>query len=486
MFFAAVACAVTAALSLFYSNLAIAISVLIIAILAFLIFKGGVKYITVAVCFLAFITSLFSECRKLDKINSLDGTEITAKFTVVSEPQEYEKFNSLTVKIADNTKLPQNTKYLLFDHSKTDVSGGDMFFATIKIKAIAQDDEYRLYDYGNSIYATASVTDLKLCDETNTFYKFSENIRAYIKNTVSYMSGGDSVGLLIALTSGDKSQISDNFLENVRTTGISHVIVVSGMHLSIIMTAIFYVVDRLFYNKYIRGLLSVVAVLIISGICGFTMSIVRAGAMFIIAGLAPVFNRENDSLSSLCTAVSVVLITAPFAIFNFSFQLSVLSTVAIIWVVPFYSQLVEEKFHISSKIIKAILNIVFCSVFAMIFTLPVVIKKFGFVSVISPFTNLLVTYPITISLVLNIIALLLSLMPVINVLGRVVFFVTDMCAKFVVFIVNKIAQLPITVAILPDSAFVFSILLIAAIIAIMYIYDFRLKKKRSDFCARSI
>ena len=199
--------------------------------------------------------------------------------------------------------------------------------------------------------------------------------------------------------------------------------------------------------------------------------------MFVIMALAPLFSRENDSLSSLCTAVVGVLISAPFAVVNVSFLLSVMSTLAIIWAVPFYTSLVKQKLKISSKAVEILLNIVFCSVFAMIFTLPITVKIFGFISVVAPLTNLLVTYPVMLALICNVAAMLLSVIPVLNILSYPLFSVANYSARFIIFIVNKMADLPVTVAVLPKSFIVFSLVLIALIIAYMYIYD--LKKKRS-------
>ena len=311
------------------------------------------------------------------------------------------------------------------------------------------------------------------------------SIRAYVKNTIYSHFKGNTAGLLLALTTGDKSLLSDSFLLNVKTTGISHIIVVSGMHLSIIMSAVFWCLDGLFYNKYVRSLLSTAFVILIFAVCGFTMSITRAGAMFIIAGLAPVFNRDNDSLSSLLTAVTAVLIGAPFAIVNISFQLSVLSTLAIIWVVPFYYRVIVERFNISSKILKAVTSVLLCSIFAIIFTLPVTIKSFGFVSLVSPLTNLLITYPVTIALVANIVALLLFVLPIIKFLSYPLFLIADLCTKFIIVTVNTISKLPITVAVLPKSAFWWSIMLIVAVIGYMYFYQYK-KRKRCDLNANSI
>ncbi len=486
MFYASVAAAVVAAFSLYYLKFTWVIVAVAFCLMLFGIVKGGAKYIGVLVVFLLFVISLFCEYKKIDTVNTFDGKRLSGEFVVVSEADEYEGFNTFTVRVTKSRELPQNTKYLIFDYSKLNISSGDILSATVKISAIEYGDKYRFYDYGNGVYATASVVSAEKSGRANDFYKFCGSIRKYVKERLKTHDNGDTVGLLIALTTGDKSALSDNFLSGVKTTGVSHIIVVSGLHLSIIMSGVFSLLDRLFYNKYARSLISVVIIALISGVCGFTMSVIRAGVMFVVAGIAPVFNRENDSLNSLFMAVSLVLIATPFAIVNISFWLSVLSTLSIIWVAPFYTSICIEKFNISSKILKIILNIFFCSLFAMIFTMPVTVKNFGYVSVVAPFTNLAITYPITIALIFNVVALLFSAIPILKILSYTLFRIAALCSRFIVFIVNKIVELPVTVAILPDSALVFSIFLIATVITFMNIYEFKLKRKRSDTCVSCV
>lgn len=484
MFFAALVCCVAAAISLFVKLLAFVI--IAVALIIFTVAAVGKKYkcITVALAVILFAISLSFQFIQIDKINRYDNKTITDRFLVVSEPEPYENFNTVTLQVESSGDLPKGTKYLVFDYKQSKLKTGDIIDATLKLSAIDKYNEYRLSDYSNGIYATATAQELEKTGDYNNFYRIAGSIRTYVKETVSSHFDGDTAGLLVALTTGDRTLLSDKFLANVKTTGISHVIVVSGMHLSIIMMAIFWCLDRLFYNKYIRSLLSVVAVVLISAVCGFTMSIIRAGVMFIIAGLAPVFNRDNDSLSSLLTAVTAVLIGAPFAIVNISFQLSVLSTLAIIWVVPFYYRVITQRFNISSKIIKTLLSTVLCSVFAIIFTLPVTIKIFGYMSIVSPLTNLIISYPVMIALIFNIVVLIISVIPVVKLLGELLFWIAGWCSQFIVFSVNSIAKLPITVAVLPESAFWWSLLVIAAVIGYMYYYEF--KKKRSDLNANCV
>ena len=481
MFFAAIICSLAAVISLYYKSIAFGLLGCAISVFVLLIFLKKYKYITVAIAILVFSVSLFCEFSQIEKIEKYDNKNISGEFLVVEEPDKSDEYYTFVLKVSNCDSLPQNSKYIVFDYKKTKLKMGDIVSANIELDVISKYNEYRLYDYSNGIYATAVAKKVIKTGDKNTFYNVAGKIRGYVKNSISTRFSGNTAGLLLAVTTGDKSLISDRFSSKVKTTGISHVIVVSGMHLSIIMAAIFWLFDRLFYNKYLRSFLSIAFVVAILAIGGFTMSITRAGVMFIIAGLAPIFSRENDSLSSLFTAITGVLILAPFAIANISFLLSVLSTLAIIWAVPFYHKRIVEKFNIKSKILDIIIGIFLCSTFAIIFTLPVTIKTFGFVSIVSPITNMLITYPITIALIVNVFALITGAIPFVKYISYPLFWIAGMCSKFTVYIVNLIAQLPITVAVLPKVAFWWSIALLVLIIGYMYYYEY--KRKRSDLIA---
>ncbi len=486
IFYAAVICCVASVLSLYAINQFFLLIISILFIVFFAVKYRKVKYFTIAVIIIAFSVSLFSESNKIKQVNDIDSQKIKGEFLVVSEPVIYEKFNKTTLKVVNAKNLPSDLSFLVFDNQKTDLSTGDIISATLKISTIKQDDEYRLYDYGNGIYATANIIKFEKTIGKNFIYKTFNDIRVYVKHTITDTLGGDTAGLLLAITTGDKALISDNLLSSVKATGTSHIIAVSGMHLSIILAAVFFMIDRLFYNKYVRTVLSLIIVFIICGICGFTMSVIRAAVMFLIGAFAPIFKRDKDLLSMLLTAFAAVLIASPFAVVNISFLLSVLSTLAIIWVVPFYSKLLINKFNINSKIIKTLIEMVLISIFAMLFTLPVVIKIFGYVSVLAPITNVLITYPVTFALIFSCIGLLLSAMPIIGVIGEFIIKIAGLLCDVIIYIVNNFAKLPITVAILPDGAIWISVLVIILFILYMYFYKNKLKKERSEQNADSI
>ena len=477
MFYSALVCCIASALSLLSVGVSYAFLTLALILLIFLVYRKNYKYIMVLLAVLLFAANLLLELTLIGVAKQNDDRTVEGEFLVISEPVENEKYSTVTFMAIKDNQLPKNSKYLVFCDNYTDLKIGDVVKAKIKISAINRYSKYRISNYSNGIFSTANVKELDATGESNAFYRAAGNVRKYVKKTITKNFTGDSAGLLVALTTGERSLLSDEFLHNVKTTGISHVIVVSGMHLSIIMAAVFWLVDRIFYNKYIRSVLSVAVVLILSSVCGFTMSIIRAGLMFIIGALAPIFERDNDSLSSLMTAITVILVVSPFAVFNVSFQLSVMSTLAIVWLLPFYYEFLNKKFNITSRFIQTILATFLCSTFAIITTLPVTIKVFSFTSIVAPITNLLITIPVTFVLVLSVLGIVLSFLPLGELISYAVFWVGNLCSNVIVYIVNGIAKLPITVAVLPKIAFWWSLLIVALIIGFMYFYNYKSKRK---------
>lgn len=477
MFYAALVCCISAAISLLSVELSYIVLAIAFILLIIVICKKNYKYITVIIALVLFLFSLFSQISLIATTNKYDNKLVQGEFLVISESVQNEDYSMVTFMALNKNPLPKNSKYYVYYDGDTSLKIGNIVNAEIKLEAINKYNKYRISNYSNGIFATASVKQLDKTGKSNAFYKTSGYIRNYVKKTISKNFTGDSAGLLLALTTGDRTLLSDDFLHNVKTTGISHVIVVSGMHLSIIMTAVFWLVDRIFYNKYIRSILSVAVVLLISFVCGFTMSVVRAGLMFVIGALAPIFERDNDSLNSLMTAFTVILIVSPFAVLNVSFQLSVLSTLAIVWLVPFYSEFLNQKFGITLKFAQSILATVLCSTFAIVTTLPVIIKVFSFTSIVAPITNLLITFPVTFVLVLNVLGVAISCLPFIGFISYPVFWVANFCSRIIIFIVNGIAKLPVTVAVLPKIAFWWSLFIVALVIGFMYFYHYKFKRK---------
>lgn len=133
-------------------------------------------------------------------------------------------------------------------------------------------------------------------------------------------------GFAIALLTGDRSGLSDDFYDDMALAGTRHIVAVSGMHIGILTGALLLLIR----NKRLAAFLGL-PLLVFFGLCvGLSASVVRALVMQGFLLLAPVFWRENDPPTSLFAALTLILLPNPRAILDVGLQLSFGATAGIL------------------------------------------------------------------------------------------------------------------------------------------------------------
>lgn len=197
-------------------------------------------------------------------------------------------------------------------------------------------------------------------------------------------------GFLYSLLLGNRSALNAIDAQNLQKAGLSHIIAVSGMHLMFLIGLI----QRLF-SRRIGIILSFAAIVLFLPMAGGSPSILRAGIMATLSGFAFLLGRESDAQTSLGAALLVLLCINPYSIFHLSLQLSFLSTFGIL---RYASRLEDKLFHriyeklpnpILKKLAKVVGASVGCSLCAMIFTSPVLISTFGYITLLSIPANII-------------------------------------------------------------------------------------------------
>ncbi len=217
-------------------------------------------------------------------------------------------------------------------------------------------------------------------------------------------SNQDIGGVIAALLLGNKSALPDQVERDFRRLGISHLLAISGMHLVFIVGNVDRVLSQIKFIKIlrfkrIRNIFLLLTVLGYMALTGFIMSVVRASVMLILAYIADFIRRENDSLTSLFTAVALIIFWDYSAAFDVGLQLSFLATLAIILGNSSFKQLkivriFKDKnggiiFIYIKKLILWIFSSIFSALFITVFTLPVMWAVFGEMSIISLLANLI-------------------------------------------------------------------------------------------------
>ncbi len=178
-------------------------------------------------------------------------------------------------------------------------------------------------------------------DNKSIFYYILQ-IRNYFSFVIDdSVSNNDMVKALIL---ADRDAIDDEMNELFSRTGLNHILVVSGMHISIITFAVIFLLRKIFKGKKFIYLIVIAFILFYMTLCGFGTSVVRSGIMLILICISNFFGADTDSLNSLGFACFLICLINPFSAIDLGFILSMTATLGIIL---FYDKIYDKlKFFV--------------------------------------------------------------------------------------------------------------------------------------------
>lgn len=277
--------------------------------------------------------------------------------------------------------------------------------------------------------------------ETNFYYKNIGVVkRGFLEIIMNYLPGRNGA-IATAMSIGDKSEIDQRTIDYFNYSGTSHLLVISGLHLTLWSFGVMKILNRFSNARKYSALIGLLCLLAYSSITGFTVSVIRAGAMVGAVLISRMFRRDADSLNSIGLAVTFILLLNPFAPKSVSLWLTVLSTVGMLVYSGKLQSWIEEKFKDKpiSKIpfYSFIVASVSISFSVTVFTLPVFLCKFKIMPVASILANLIMVdaaMVLMVTTVLGAVGHLFSFYP----LSRICFFITGAIGELLHFTAEKI------------------------------------------------
>lgn len=225
-------------------------------------------------------------------------------------------------------------------------------------------------------------------------------LRNHIANTLEAIFPVDTFGFAKALLLGDSSDLSYEDDVAFRNSGIRHIIAVSGLHISILLSVVYAFTHK---RRFLTPLIGIPVLLLFAAIVGFTPSVNRACLMQGLMLLSILFNQEYDPPTSLAFAVLTILILDPMSISSVSFQLSVSSILGIFLFQGKIHKYLSGKKYLQNakgnsrkaKCIRWLTGTVAVSVSALVFTLPLSAFYFQSFSLLSVLSNLLTLWVVS-------------------------------------------------------------------------------------------
>ncbi len=458
MLFLALASALSVLLIYYSFFTAIIFSALCIILMFVLNYKKQSGVLILCVCLL--LLTMLSAARtmnSIDRCEKLDGMTVSGEFLAVTVSENKAQEYLCEVEVLECEYLKRGDRLQAF-YTGPKIEMGQSFRGMAKVSKITNEISVKSF-YSEGIYLFADVSNIVLTDNSDFVLSAVNGIRTYIKNEIFKYFDKSEAATMLALLTGDRTYLSDSFYSNIKSAGVMHVMVVSGMHLSIIVSFMLLVVNKFMYNRYLKGVIIFLTVLAVAAVCGFTMSIQRAGITYILLALALFIGRQARPENSLGAAVSAVILFNPLAIFSVAFQLSVLSTFGILAVALPITEFLSKKEIIKHKAVLSLVSAVLITFSALLLTLPVTISVFGYVSNMSLVTNLLISYAVTLALHLCIFGFLLF------PLRSIIFYLAALVVKYINAVINYFGSVQFALTDLPkwaaylSAAIIFLILL---------------------------
>ena len=212
---------------------------------------------------------------------------------------------------------------------------------------------YKQYLKSKKIYGTVQVNSIIIEEKSNidikkdfscTLLKLSNNMFLKYKNKIENNFDKDTASLLLGLTLGYTESIDNNIKQSFSESNISHILAISGMHVSYIASILIYIFNKLTGKRKSIIITNIFLGLYMS-ITGFSISVVRACIMYIIALSSNLLYRKNDTWNNIGMAILVILIYNPFLIQNLSMQLTFLGTIGILIFEKNISTILHKKIY---------------------------------------------------------------------------------------------------------------------------------------------
>lgn len=332
-----------------------------------------------------YVTGTITKCTYNDNVK----ITIKGKESVLITYQNYKcKLGKKIKAIGTFSIPPENTNFNLFNYRK--------YLLSKNIKYIFKATNIITYNNNPSfIYIVKN----KLIDYINTF-KSKNHLKTFIL--------------------GDNSKIESEIKESYQINGISHLLAISGMHITLLSSILLFISNKLIKNKFQSYLVVFVFLIFYLFITDFPPSILRTVFFFILLTINKQLNLKIPSIYILTLLFSLFLLINPYYLYNLGFLLS--------FSVTFY--LIMSR-KILTKAKNSFQKLFFINIIAFIGSIPILINNFHQINLITPLINLLFAPYITyIIYPLSLITLFIKpldniLLYLINLMEKISLFITN-------------------------------------------------------------
>ena len=375
-----------------------------------------------AALFLA--AGLWQRTTRADPVEALAGGEDTICGQVIACPRSGRYY---TVAVTAAGQVPAGTRLLLYCPDIAAPALYEEITAAVRLCALPS---ALAYQRANGVFLTAMPTGygeqaITITGQTGRppLRDRLRPLRLRLTKQLRQLLPGDEGGLLAAMCLGERSGLDTAATADFRRCGLSHLLAVSGLHLSAIAGGIWLLLGTLRLRPQIAAAATLLCSGLFAWLVGFTPSVSRAFCTACVLLSGQFFRRQADGLNSLGLALTLLLIIDPYTLYDVGFWLSFGATAGILTVTPALQRQWLPRgaiLHRSRwlRLRRAVLSSLSVTLGATLPTLPLLVWLYREVAWLSPLTNLLLVPLAGALLFLGCGGLLLSALPLVGGLAH--------------------------------------------------------------------
>lgn len=362
---------------------------------------------------------------------------------------------------------------------------------------------YKGFDYSNylktlKIYGTINANNVNIVskDKGNVIFKYANKLTTKFKLKIEKSNlSKDEKSLIEGILLGDKENISENIVNDFSESNISHILAISGLHISYIIIFSNFLFSKTIGKHYSKVFTSII-IIIYMFITSFPPSLVRAGITGIIGIMSSFVYRRNDIWESLGIALLCILTYNPFLISDVGLLLSFAGTIGIIT----FSNVLNKKINYNieiinntitrknkrflkffikltnTKIFKIVQNATIVTISATLMVSPIVLIYFNKLSITSLLVSIITSFIIAPIIIVGIIFIILD----INIISKILSFLL----KILIYIAKWGSILPLNQIILVTPSILEICIYYILIFSTFFILKINIEKNKSAFQIR--
>lgn len=223
---------------------------------------------------------------------------------------------------------------------------------------------------------------------------FSNSKERFVRSLVSRFGRSDALAVIVSVTVGMSDLLSSELQQNLRNTGLSHLLVVSGFHVGVVYLLFYSLVNFLYSrfsravtccpSSYVSAVTASLFALAYSYLVSPGIATIRALLALLVVICGVLLGRRASLFSLYLTVMFLVVVLWPYSFLEASFQLTFSALLGLIC-----ARVIETRISFSRRwLLRIVQSFIYCF-FAWLFTAPVVVVWFKSVVPLSALINLI-------------------------------------------------------------------------------------------------